>query len=207
MTGAAPPVAFACPRCSAPASPSNAAQPCARCRGLFVLRAGARLDPSAVPPPFDPRLPRIIVKSAGIVLLKRGMVAPEGVSEGTLDPITGMIPMDQAGVLYPDIFTICVWRKIDVVRLVFALVIPVPISLYLLVMAVAVHPAFAIGAAPFVLSSAYMLYRAVGLKANMVRVAGGSRMITIRFDSPMWRRRRFHDELLRRAGLSPSQIP
>jgi hypothetical protein len=52
-----------------------------------------------------------------------------------------------------------------------------------------------------------MLYLSLGLKAHMVRVVGSTSILTIRFDSPLWRRRRFHDELLRRAGISPSPIP
>jgi len=52
-----------------------------------------------------------------------------------------------------------------------------------------------------------MLVRAIGTQRNYVRVAGVWRTITIRFDAPWWRRKRFHDELLRRAGIAPSAIP
>jgi hypothetical protein len=77
-----------------------------------------------VPPPIDATLPRIEVKSAGIVLMKRGVVAAEGVIGGSLDPIAGLVPMDSSGIRFPDIATVAVWRKIDVVRLVVALLIP-----------------------------------------------------------------------------------
>jgi hypothetical protein len=199
--------ALTCPRCLATATPAPGVQVCALCHGTFALHGGARFDPSVVPPPFDARLPRIVVKSAGVALTKRGMVAPEGVSEGTLDPVTGFIPMDQSGVLYPDVFTIAVWRKVDVLRLVVALLIPLPVTFLFVVGAVSTWVGLLVPAALFAAVVAYMLYRALGLRAHMVRVAGTWRTIIIRFDSPMWRRRRFHDELLRRAGIGPAAIP
>jgi hypothetical protein len=201
------PAALTCPRCLAAATPAPTAQSCASCHGSFGLYAGPRLEASVVPPPVDPRLPRIVVKSAGVVLMKRGMVAPEGVSEGTLDPVTGFIPMDQSGVLYTDVITIAVWRKIDVVRLVVALLIPLPVAILFVVAAVSAWAGLLVPAAAFAAIVAYMLYRALSLRAHMVRIAGTWRTITIRFDSPMWRRRRFHDELLRRVGIAAAGIP
>ncbi|HEY8038694.1 MAG TPA: hypothetical protein VIF15_02835, partial [Polyangiaceae bacterium] len=109
--------------------------------------------------------------------------------------------------LYPDVITIAVWRKVDVVRLVVALVIPLPVTILLVVGAVTAWLGLLVPAAFFAAIVAYMLYRALGLRAHHLRVAGVWRTITIRFDSPMWRRRRFHDELLRRAGIAPSAIP
>ncbi len=199
--------ALTCPRCDAPAQAAATVQACARCAKPFTLRAGPRLDAQVVPPPYDPRSPRIIVKSAGVVLLKRGMLAPEGVSEGTLDPITGMVPMDQSGVLYPDVVSIAVYRKVDVVRIVAACLLPLPLSLLCVYGAVATSPVILAFGLPFYAIFAYMLWRALGLKANLVRVVGVHRTITVRFDSPLWRRQKFHDELLRRAGVSPSRIP
>jgi hypothetical protein len=199
--------ALTCPRCLASAVPAPGLQLCASCHGTFALYGGARFDPAVVPPPVDPRLPRIVVKSAGVVLMKRGMVAPEGVSEGTLDPVTGFIPMDQSGVLYSDVITIAVWRKIDAIRLVVALLIPLPITLFLVAGAVSAWVGLLVPAAVFGAIVAYMLYRALSLKAHLVRIAGPWRTISIRFDSPLWRRRRFHDELLRRAGIAPAEIP
>ncbi len=202
-----PPESLTCPRCGAGATPSPTVQTCGLCKGAFTLRAGALLDPTTPPPPVDPRLPRVVVKSAGIVLMRQGVLAAEGVLEGTLDPFVALIPMDQAGIRYGDIVSVAVWRKIDVLRLVVALVIPVPLTLLLLYAAVASAAAFLIGALPFALISAYMLYRSLGLQAHMMRVAGSTRVLTIRFDSPLWRRRQFHDELLRRAGISSAPIP
>lgn len=108
--GAIPPDALTCPRCRAPAEPSTTVQSCSKCRRTFMLHAGARVNGSVVPPPVDPTLRRIKTRSAGMVLLKSNIVAPEGVLHGTLDPVTGMIPLDQSGVLFSDIYTIAVWR-------------------------------------------------------------------------------------------------
>jgi len=205
---AAPPAAaFTCPRCLSVARPAPGPQVCGACGRGFSLHAGVRADPSLAVPPFDPRAPRIVVKSAGTFLYKRGMLAPEGVSEGTLDPVTGLIPMDLSGVLWADVVSVAVWRQVDVTRLVVALLIPVPITLVLLLATFTAWVGILAPAAFFGAIAAFMLVRAVGTKANYVRIVGVWRVITIRFDSPWWRRQRFHDELLRRAGIAPGAIP
>ena len=205
--GSAPHPALTCPRCDAPARPAPGAQTCPSCHKTFGLYAGAQSGAPVVPPPIDPRLPTIVVKSSGAFLMKRGAVAPEGVSEGTLDPVIGMVPMDKAGVLYTDVITIAIYRKIDLVRLIVACIIPAPLGLAGLFWAVAVHPAFLVLGLPFTLIAAFMIWRATFVRGHFARVAGTYRMITIRFDSPAWRRRKFHDELLRRSGMPASAIP
>jgi hypothetical protein len=195
-----------CPRCQAPAQPSPAVQACGSCGKTFTLRAGRLLDPSVVPPQPDPRAPNVRVKSAGVVLYKMGEVSAFGVSEGVLDPVTGLIPMDQSGVAYPDIYSVAVWRKPDIVRLVVTLLITLPLTA-LFAVATFSSVGFLILAVPFAALLAYGLWGALGRKVNMVRVVGAYRTVTVRFDGPWWRRRRFHDELLRRAGISPSPIP
>jgi hypothetical protein len=200
-------LAVTCPRCRAVAAPRPGVQVCGACRGTFALHAGARLEPSVVPPPVDPRLPRVVVKSAGVVVMKRGVVAAEGVTEGTLDPVAGLVAMDESGVLYGDILSVAVWRTIDVVRLVVAVLIPVPLGLLSLVGAVAATPWFLIPGVLFGGLGALMVYRAIGIRACHVRIVGTWRVVALRFDSPMRRRRPFHDELLRRAGIPPAPIP
>lgn len=191
-----------------PMVPADTPQTCKRCGKRCVLRCGAMLDRNVVPPPYDPSLPRIVVKFSTWVLLKRAEVAPEGVSEGTLDPVTGLVPMDKSGILYADIQTIAVYRKVDVARLIAALLLPTPLALLTLFAAISSRaPAFLIVALPLMLISAYFLWRTAILRGHFVRVAGRWRTITIRFDSPLWRRRPFHDELMRRSGLTPSAIP
>lgn len=203
---AVPPDALTCPRCKAHATPAAAAQVCAGCGKTFALYAGHALEPSVLPPPLDARAPRIKVKSAGLFLMSAGVVAPEGVSTGLLDPITGMIPLDTNGMSYVHIATIAVWRRVAVIEVLVASLFPTPIALLCLWGAFSA-PGLLVLALPFVFLASMLFYRAIGRRANFVRVVGAGRAIEIRFDRPFWRRQAFHDELLRRAGIAPSPIP
>ena len=204
---APPAVAFTCPRCGAAAQVVPGVQQCSKCQGHFTLRAGCLVDAEARPPAFDPNAKRIKVRWAGGFAYHVGAVEAQGVVEGMADPVTGAIPMEQAGVAFGDIFTVAVWRKIDVVRLVIAGLLPVPLTLVFLYGMLRGTWGLVALAAPFGLISALMIYGAVGARACYARVAGRYRTITVRFDRPPRRRRRFHDELLRRAGIAPSPIP
>lgn len=146
------------------------------------------------------------MKSASVMTYRYGVLESLGVAEGQTDPVTGFIPMDKAGVAYPDVVSLAVWRKPDWVALVVALLVPVPFTL---VMAVAAFstPGFLFAALPFALLSAWMIYLAIGFQRSYVRVVGRYRTLEIRFDRPLLRRRKFHDELLRRCGLPPAAIP
>jgi len=146
------------------------------------------------------------VKYANLFTHKFGAVEPLGVSEGTNDPIVAMIPIEQSGVGYPDIFTITVWRKIAWGQLILTGVVLVPLTLLLLSASIQAV-GFLFVALPFALLTAFGLYGAVGIGANYIRVMGRYRAIEIRFDKPLWRRRRFHDELLHRAGIGSAPIP
>ena len=202
-----PPAALTCPRCDAPAQPAADVQRCSRCGGAFTLRAGALLDPAVRPPPVDPRAPRLKSRSAGALAYRIAAVEAQGVVEGMCDPVTGAIPLDTEGVAWGDIFTVAVWRKPDIKQLVLAILFPIPITLLCLWGVIASTPWLLLGAVPFGLVAALMLYHALGAQTHRARVAGRFRTITVRFDRPLRRRRRFHDELLRRAGIAPGAIP
>lgn len=198
--------ALTCPRCRAPAEPSGTVQSCSRCHGTFTLRSGARLDKSVVVPPIDPGLSRIQTRSAGLVLRKANILTPEGVLHGTLDPVTGMIPIDQSGILFSDVFTIAVWRSVDVPRLVLGMITIVPLALFLLFLSL--QSAFVLVVAiPMTMLSAYLIHRTTVTRKNFARIAGATRTLVVQFDAPPWRRRAFHDELLRRSGISHGPIP
>lgn len=197
---------FACPRCGAQASARADVQRCSRCRGTFVLRAGARTDPAVQPPAVDPRLPRIKTRSVGFVVASANVLQPEGVVQGTLDPVTGFIPMDQAGILYADIVSIAIWRSLDVLRIVLSAVVLIPLMFGLIYLGTQV-PASLIFTSPVNALVLFAFYRLLVIQRNHARVIGGHRVLELQFHAPLWRRRRFHDELLRRAGISPSQIP
>jgi hypothetical protein len=180
---------------------------CAQCRGVFTLRAGRLIDPAVVPPPWDPHARNVKVTSAGIVLRKMGLVSPLGVSEGVLDPVTGLIPMEESGVAFGDIYTVAVWRKVDVIRLIVNIVLVFPFVALFVFLGMALHPVLLVVGLPFDALLAFGLHGALVNKVNFARIVGAYRAVTVRFDRPMWRRRRFHDELLRRAGISPTPIP
>ena len=193
--------ALTCPRCGASIAPSYEFSPCPACGGINLLLLGRASD-GRIQPQATLRDPPIRVKSAGMVLMKQGEVGPYGVSEGTLDPVTGMIPLDQSGVGWNDIRSIAVWRKVDVIGVVAATILPLPAALFCIWIGIAIPSAIpaAIGL-PFLLIALYMYYRAIVIRAHWVRVVGLYRTITIRFDRPGRRRNAFYGELLRRAGI------
>lgn len=201
------PAPLSCPRCGGAAQPSPGPQRCAACGGAFALYVGAALDPSVPVPAPNPHAPIVKVRSAGLATHRFGVIEPLGVAEGELDPIVATMQMDKAGVAWGDVCSISVWRAPDWVELVAALLVPVPLGLLLLVLAVTVGPGFAFGGLPFALLGAFMVYRAVVRQRHYARVVGRYRTVTIRFDRPGWRRELFHNELLRRAGLPPAPIP
>ena len=202
-----PPHALGCPKCGIGAPAATGLMTCAGCGLRFALHAGARADTRVVPVPFDPRAERVKAVSNGIVLRKMALVAPEGVSEGTLDPVTGYIPIDQNGVYFGDIFTIAVWRKVDVLKLVATAILPLPLALIFVSLGITQSPVFLAFGVPLALGTAWMVYRAFKIKVHMARVVGSARTIEVRFDAPIWRKKKFHDEMLRRAGIAPSPIP
>ena len=204
-----PATALSCPRCKAPASPSSAVQRCARCGGAFTLHVGWALDPSTPLPPYDRALPSIRVKSSVQMVLQTGVVAAEGVMLGELDPVIGLVATNETGVMFPDVGSVAVHRTIDFVSLVVAVLVPLPIAGSLV--SIGLQPdapyGFLVVAALFALLAAWMIYRAAFIRKHWVRVVGRYRTIAIRFDTPLRRRRAFHAELLRRAGIAPAPIP
>ncbi|MCA9589746.1 MAG: hypothetical protein KC657_30795 [Myxococcales bacterium] len=200
------PSPFTCPRCDAPSAPSRDVQTCARCGGAFTLHAGAAHDASIVVPPPNALVPIVKVRSAGLATHHFGVIEPLGVAEGELDPIIASVAMDKSGVAWGDVVSIAVWRKPDWVELVVAILLAAPFALGFLVGSFALPVLFVVSV-PLTLLTAWMIHRAVKVQRNYARIVGRYRTITIRFDRPGRRRRLFHSELLRRAGLPDAPIP
>jgi hypothetical protein len=196
---------FACPRCAAAAQPSPEIQCCSQCAGRFVLRAGPLADPR-IQPVYDPTARRITVRWAATFTVRMGMLEPVGVAEGMADPITGLIPLDQNGIMFPDVYSVTIWRKPEVVRFVLASILILPFALGAAWASLST-PGFLVFALPLLLLEALLAYRAFGVQAQWARVVGRYRTVEVRFDRPFWRRRAFHDELMRRSGIGPSPIP
>lgn len=199
--------AMSCPRCFFPAQPAMSVQQCTACRGTFVLYPGAATDPAIVPPPPLPTTQAIRVRSAGAFEYRFGIVEAFGVAEGALDPVIGRVATEKNGIAWPDVISIAVWRKLDVLELVVALLVPVPLALVFWICVIMASAGFLFLAVPLSLLGAFMIHRAVVRKKNFVRVCGRYGFVTVRFDRPGWRRLRFHSELLRRAGLRDAPIP
>jgi hypothetical protein len=168
------------------------------------------MDRAVVPPAYDPSRRTIIVKWPGVVLMQRADLEAEGVKAGDLDPIIGLAVLSATGVRYPEILSLTTWKRMDWVRLVVAIIVPTPIFVAFLALAIkapAAFPVFLAISAFFGACAAWLVYTGAIVQKNMVRVAGTTRTITIRFDRPIWRRRRFHDELFYRAGISAGPLP
>jgi len=205
----APASALSCPRCVAPAQASPEPQKCA-CGQRFVLRTGILLDPSVSLPPAEPRPPTISVKSTGLLLRRYAALEPEGIVEGALDPITGHVPMTNDRLSFRAVYSVAVWRRIPIATAVLLFLIPVPLFLAALVATLGSGEPFIVGVfflAPMTALTAWGLWSTFGIRANWARVVSTKGDLLIRFDSPSWRRKRFHQELLRRCGISESPIP
>jgi hypothetical protein len=147
-----------------------------------------------VAPPPNPAAPRIKSKSAAGALVEYAIVEAQGVAQGALDPITGFIPMDKNGVAFHDVATIAIWRRPDWVELIVGLLLPLPLGAGGIYLGLTRTPV-----------STPLLAVVVG--ACFAQVAGRYRTIKLRFDRPLRRRLLFHDELLRRSGISPGAMP
>jgi hypothetical protein len=201
-----PNAAFSCPRCAAAATPQPAVQTCPGCGGAFTLQAGvAGGAPLDLPTP-GPGWEHIRVKSPGVVVMSYGQLDMVGIAEGNLDPILGTLPLDSAGVAYGDVVSIAVWRNIAWLDVVVAALLPVPIAAFLFAVAIQA-PVALFGALPFALIAAVLLHRAFVTRACRARVAGRHRTITVRFDRPFWKRKAFHAEMFRRAGMAAPPLP
>jgi hypothetical protein len=206
MVAATAPNPFSCPRCGNQSPARAQIQLCARCQQPFVLRGGARTDPTVQPPAVDGRWPRIKTRSVGFVVATANILQPEGITQGTLDPVTGLIPMDQSGILFTDIISIAIWRSLDIARLVLSAVLLIPMLCGLVYLGVR-FPLSLPFTVPLDALIVFAFYRLLVIRRNHARIVSTYRTLDVQFDTPFWRRQRFHDELLRRAGISQTSIP
>lgn len=193
-----PPLVTSCPRCEAPSQPRPAVQTCGHCKRSFLLVGGALLDGNVVPPMAAPGV--IKVRASGTLQRTQGAVGPLGISHGTLDPITGHIPMDSLSIPWPDIYSIALWRRPDWLSFLVTTVLLGPVALGLVAATFGV-PALAVLSVPVLAGFVYLVTRAFKVGAQFMRVCGSRLVLTIRYDQPAWRRKRFVRETFLRAGL------
>jgi hypothetical protein len=196
------PAPLSCPRCSAPVDRPGP-QTCPRCGRAFTLYVGPALDPTLTASPSGPKLQ---VKSPGFFLMRYGVLDERGIAEGNLDPIIGHLPIDTQGIAWHDIASIAVHRAPAWTDLIVAVLVPLPITIGLGLLAIEA-PFAGVFAAIFALIAGFLIWRGYGVQACRARVIGRYRTIDVRFDRPFWRRQAFHDELVRRAGGSPGPMP
>lgn len=194
-----PQLVTSCPRCEAPAQAAPGAQTCAHCKAPFVLVAGALLDEACVPPEAIPA--KVVkVRSSGLLARSQGVVGPAGISHGTLDPITGRIPMDSLTIPWGDIYSIALWRRPDWVAFFATLLLLGPIVLGLLAGTFRA-PILAVLSVPLLSLWIFLVVRAFRVGVQQMRVCGSRLVLKIRYDQPLWRRKRFVTDAFRRAGV------
>jgi hypothetical protein len=195
-----PSPATSCPKCgAAPVASAPATRRCARCGLLHTLYLGHASSPAVTPPPARPG--ELKSKSSGWLLRKVSVVGPGGIAHGTLDPVTGHIPMDTLGITWEDVLSITTWQRRD--WLLFALTTVFILPLALLTSAGVIEGAgWLILAVPFVALTVFYYWRALGVGAWHMRVVGSRLWFSFRHDAPFYRRRRFLTEALSRAGIT-----
>ncbi len=195
-----------CPSCNAAAHAEVRPQRCGRCRTWFTLVGGAAFDPSVVAPPFDPTRATLGLRWSVVFTYKYGALDPMGITEGMLDPVVGLQSIAHAGVAYPDVVSIAIWKKLDWAAIVVA-VIFLPVALACLAAAAAKIWGLAIFGLGLAAIVGWLGYRGIVIGRCYARVVGRYATVTVRFDQPATKRRAFHDELFRRSGIVPPPLP
>lgn len=210
MQPTSPTVALSCPWCSCPASPQPTPQVCQGCRKRFTLTPGPALDGSVIAPPPHPSAFPIDLKWSIVVTYKFARLDQGGVTSGTLDPVVGMAAIDQVGIAFPDVVSIAVWRKLGWVDCIIGALVPFPIALLCVWVAILAVPkalgvaaVFGAIAIAFGLLATYLFRRGYVTGRRQARIVGRHGAMTVLFtQSPA-----FHHEIFRRCGLLPPPIP
>lgn len=206
----APPNASTCPKCNTPAQPSPSLQTCRQCGRQFVLRFGALMDASITLPPPDPSAKELKLKAPGLVVVSQAVLKPDAIGFGALDPILGRFPMDEKGVRFAHLYSIALWRELNVAQVVMFFIVSLPVGLFSIVGIIASKgaPGGFICGVPFVLLAAFHAYRVFSAKATRLRVVGfKDRTLDVTFTGGLGKRRKFVDELFHRCGLAPVEMP
>lgn len=191
-----------CPRCEAPATPARSVQTCVHCKKPFVLVAGARLDPTVVPK-VAPGAPTLKMKYADIALRHAAIVDDKGIGHSELDPVTGHIAMGTRTIAFGDVVTLGVCKRVawgTLIALVLLFFVPVVLPLLGFSLEVPLLLTLALPAlALFVLG----VRKATVVGVQRMRVTGArpEDVLTFRFDTPMWRRKKFLAAVTERTGV------
>jgi len=202
-----PPEALTCPKCKAKVESKTDVQTC-KCGLRFALHAGPMLDSSLVVASTGPVADIVRVKSDGAFVRHFGQLDAMCVQEGAFDPVIGHIQLDGTKIAYKAVYSLAFWRTLPIATLIASILLLLPFTLLCLVWFFSTLDAAAlIFAVPMTLLAVWVGYQVIGVRAHWVRVVGPKTRLVIRYDRPGRRRRRFHDELLRRCGIAASPIP
>lgn len=203
-----PPIAGTCPKCGVPSSPKLQTQTCEKCGTPYVLRAGALMDRAVKVPPVDPSAKDLKLKAPGLMVMSQAMLKPNAIGFGALDPILGRFPMDEQGVRFDFLYSIALWRTVNVAQALTFFVISLPVGLGAIAALATLSVPGTIFGLPFLALAAFHGWRVFGARATRVRVVGfKDRVLDMTFAGSVGKRQRFVDELFRRCGLEPVQLP
>ena len=192
-----------CPRCDAPATPSKSLQSCVHCKKPFVLVAGARLDPS-IAPKVAPGAKTLKMKYADIALRHAAIVDDVGISHAELDPVTGHIPMGTRTIPFADVVTLGLYRRVAWGTLIaLVLLFFLPVVLPLLFFSIVEVPLLLTLALPSLALFVLGVRKATVIGVQRMRVVGGrpEDTLVLRFDTPMWRRKKVLAAVTERTGV------
>ncbi|MBL8909790.1 MAG: hypothetical protein JNM17_03705 [Archangium sp.] len=204
----APANASTCPKCNAALVPSPHKQTCA-CGLELVFRHGALSDGSVRVSP-QPGAKELKLRAPGLVVVSQAVLRHDAIGYGALDPVIGRFPIDEKGVRFEHLYTVAVWRQLNIASLVTFILISVPLGLGSLLGMVFSkgEPASFICGLPFLLLAAFHGYRVLGARATRMRVIGfKDRTLNIEFTGSLGKRREFVGEFFSRSGLGSVELP
>jgi hypothetical protein len=192
-----------CPRCEAPATPAKSVQSCVHCKKPFVLVAGARSDKSVVPN-VAPGAKTLKMKYADIALRHAAIVDDKGIGHAELDPVTGHIPMGTRTIAFGDVVTLGVYRRVAWGTLIASVLLYLlPVVLPLFYFSFAEAPLLLTLAVPALALWVLAVRKAAVIGVQRMRVVGArpEDVLVFRFDTPMWRRKKFLAAVVERTGV------
>ena len=197
MVAKLPPVTVSCPKCQGAIDLDN--DVCSACNLGVKLQFGCLADGRVVPPPFESF--EVKVKNAGFVTRTQSIAGRMGIRSGDLDPVMGMVPMDERNIPWNDIFTVTTWKTINWRMLIATLLLLAPLSLLFFAVSITT-PGFLIAAVPSALVTAAFVRKSLTTGARHMRVCGGRLMFKFRYDTYFSRWKQFEDETRRRSGIA-----
>ena len=199
--GERPALADRCPRCGVLVLPAAREQSCPGCKKRITLALGKASEPKLALPEAGAQL---VAKSAGLMHREKHVVGPQGISSGQLDVAIGLVQTNERGIGYDHIHSLATWKSVDWALFGLTTLVPVPISALFLAIA---FPEGLLGAIPFALISAFGYWRSISVGKRRMRVVGENVILSLRYDQPWWRHRKFRLEAFRRAGIELVEKP